>query len=152
MPRAYFDLVPRFLDGPIYIDISRDEIERILVQDKSFDRTFEDAETGVPFRICIQQRSLHVESVILAILVHEVRVGGIDFEVKFEDVNKVRRRGWHKHVWNPVEEDADGWKVAIGCFDGVSDLGQWLIRAFKELRIHYSGKDYGEPTLQFDQG
>ena len=47
---------------------------------------------------------------------------------------------------------ADGWKVAIGCFDGVSDLEQWLIRAFKELRIHYSGKDYGEPTLQFDQG
>jgi hypothetical protein len=49
MPMVFFELVPKLLEGPIYIDISRDEIERILVQDNLFDRTFEDVETGGPF-------------------------------------------------------------------------------------------------------
>jgi hypothetical protein len=150
MPKVFFDLVPRLLEGPIYIDISRDEIERILGQDRSFDRIFEDPETGVPVRICIQQRHPYLESISLALLVHEVRIGGIDFEVKFDDVDGFRRHGWHKHVWDAVEEDADAHKVAIDCFEGAADLREWLIRALKELRIQSSGKDYGEPTLQFD--
>ncbi len=150
MPQAYFDLVPRLLEGPIYIDISRDEIERILVVAKSFDRTFEDPETAIPFRVCVQQRTGRLESISLAILVHEVRVGGIDFEVRFEEADGSRRRGWHKHIWDVAEQDADGRKEAIGCFDGVADLTEWLIRAFKELRIQASGKDYGEPNLPFD--
>ncbi len=62
-----------------------------------------------------------------------------------------RRRGWHKHIWDTVKEDADAHKAAIDCLDGVADLRQWLIRAFKELRIQHSGKDYGEPTLQFTE-
>ena len=49
-----------------------------------------------------------------------------------------------------AKEDADAHKVAIDCFDGATDLREWLIRALKELRIQSSGKDYGEPTLQFD--
>jgi hypothetical protein len=150
MPQVFFDLVPRLLEGPIYIDISRDEIERILRQDRSFDRVFEDPETGVPVRICIQQRNAYLESISLALLVHDVRIGGIDFEVKFDDVDGLRRHGWHKHVWDAAEEDADAHKVAIDCFGGATDLREWLIRALKELRVQSSGKDYGEPTLQFD--
>jgi hypothetical protein len=150
MPHVFFELVPQLLEGPIYLDISRDEIERILLQDRSFDRTFEDTETAVPVRICIQQRSVHLESISLALLVHEVRIGGIDFEVKFEDVDGARRHGWHKHIWDAIEQDADAYKVAVNCFDGADDLREWLIRAFKELKIQHSGKDYGEPTLQFD--
>ena len=150
MPQVFFNLVPRLLEGPIYIDISRDEIERILGQDRSFDRRFEDPETGVPVRICIQQRSAHLESISLALLVHEVRIGGIDFEVKFDDVDGLRGHGCHKHIWDAVELDADAYKVAIDCFGGVAELREWLIRAFKELKIQPSGRDYGEPTLRFD--
>jgi hypothetical protein len=150
MPQVFFDLVPQLLGGTIYFDISRDEIERILWQDKVFDRTFEDSETAVPVRIVIQKPSVHLESISLALLVHEVRIGGIDFEVKFEDVDGIRRHGWHKHIWDSIEQDADAYKVAIDCFDGVADLREWLIRAFKELKIQHSGTDYGEPTLQFN--
>jgi hypothetical protein len=111
MPKVFFDLVPKLLEGPIYMDISRDEIERILVRNNLFDRTFEDVETGVPFRICIQQRHVHLESISLALLVHEVRIGGIDFEVRFDDMDGRRRHGWHKHIWDSVKEDADARKA-----------------------------------------
>ena len=86
----------------------------------------------------------------MAVLVHEIRVTGIDHELQYKDGDGNRQRGWHKHVWNKREQSSKEYKEALAGFE-VEDIDGFLIRAFKELRISVSGRDYGDPELPFDQ-
>jgi hypothetical protein len=154
MPKSFFYLVPKLLQGPIYCDVSRDEIERYLIEDGKFDQVFEvnvEQDENVSVAVCIRVIvQLKAQWYSVSVLLHDVRIAGIDFEGKFTDRNGLPRHGWHKHIWDARVENSKKLKESIAGFEELPNAAEFLIRAFKELKISLSGKDYGNPKLQLD--
>jgi len=144
------------LSDGIYCDVSRAEIERYLSKDGTFDREFEipvddgDGEVVVIVRVVVQRGGGGVETTSIALLVHNTRVACIDFEARFKDIDGKQARGWHKHEWDPRERTADYRKIPLDGFGPFDSASEFLIRAAEELKVSFSGKDYGDPELPFD--
>lgn len=152
MAPNHFHLVQRLLADGFYCDISRDEIERYLYSEGEFDRVFEvlvaddeglDVELGV--RLVVHRSGPRTSQLSVAILLHDTRIGGIDWEGRFQDCAGQPKHGWHRHEWDPRERSADYRKIALDGFGTFTDVSGFLTLATKELRISLSGKDYGDP-------
>jgi hypothetical protein len=86
------------------------EVIRTLDLHGSLDHRFEldvEGHTGtlatVSIRLSIKRRGSVPTSWSLALLIHDERFDGIDYESHFKDWKGNRRVGWHRHVW-----DSDG--------------------------------------------
>jgi hypothetical protein len=155
MLRSYFHLVGDFLRRPpLYCDISRDEIERHLYKYREYDGIFnipwtddDGQEVSIPLRLVVQKsHESKLESISIALLLHDVRIACIDHEPRFTDVHGKLQRGWHKHLWDDSESTADHQKVSLNGFaERFEDQTNLLIHAFKELGIQLSARDYGTP-------
>jgi hypothetical protein len=156
MVRNYFHLVPRVLESGFYCDVSRDEIERYLYKEGEFDRSFtvpvvdengDDAEVNI--RLILQRNGSRLNQLSVALLLHDTRIGGIDWEGRFQDCDGKRRSGWHRHVWDERVRNAESRKIALDDFESsFTDVRGFLMRAVEELKIALSGKDYGDPEQQ----
>jgi hypothetical protein len=157
MVRNHFHLVKKILSDGFYSDISRAEIERSVYTNGEFDEEFEilldDGGTDVPvvLRLVVQRgRKMSLETFAIAVLLHDVRIAGIDFEARFKDADGNKSHGWHRHDWDLSARTSDYRKIPLEGFDGFTDLDGFLVRAMQVLKITLSGRDYGAPGLQFN--
>jgi hypothetical protein len=81
----------------------------------------------------------------VALLLHNTRIDGIGYHPWFNDVDGNEQAGWHRHVWNEREQHAKGKKRVSG-FDGELTFEEFLIRAFKALRVSCNKED-SDPEL-----
>jgi hypothetical protein len=156
MAISHFHLVRRILREGFYIDISRIEIERCVYTNGEFDQEFEvrvdddGKEVFVVVRVVVHRgQKAKLETFSTAVLIHDIRVAGIDFEMRFKDLDGTKRRGWHFHEWDHTANSAEYRKIPLEGFD-FSDLNDFLILAMQRLGITLSGRDDGAPGLQFD--
>lgn len=76
----------------------------------------------------------------LALLLHNKRIDGIGYHPWFNDVDGADQEGWHRHVWDEQKQHAKN-KRSVQGFDGDLSFEEFLIRAFKELRVSYNKVD-----------
>jgi hypothetical protein len=157
MVRNHFHLVSKILADGFYSNISRAEIERDVYTNGEFDEQFEvvvdDGGTDVPvvLRLIVHRgRKTSLETFAIAVLIHDVRIAGIDFEARSKDPGGKKAHGWHRHEWDASARTSDYRKIPLEAFDGFTDLDGFLVRAMQVLKITFSGRDYGAPGLQFN--
>lgn len=86
----------------------------------------------------------------MALLLHTVRIDGIDLEASYVDKHGNRRSGWHRHVWNAATKEAEKLKEQIDNLDNVDTIEEFLIRSFQVMNITLNRLDYGNYELRFD--
>jgi hypothetical protein len=108
MPTDYFSLVEKIVEERKYFDISRGELVRILEANGEADldtehHTTDDYsnECNVVLRLNVHcKHPSHVEGWTIALKLHNTRIDGFDFELKFVDADGSIHSGWHRHVWD----------------------------------------------------
>ena len=148
-------MVPRLRDK-VYCDVSRDEIERYLYAEGEFDRCFtvsvvdeNGAEVDLEIRLIFQRNGPRANQLSVAVLLHDTRIAGIDWEGRFQDLNGERKTGWHRHLWDARVRNAEQRKIALEDFgSSFTDVSGFILRVTEELELVLSGKDYGDPQQQ----
>lgn len=85
-------------------------------------------------RLSIARRSANPRCWSIALLIHNERFDGIDYESHFKDWKGNRRAGWHRHVWDSDELHARR-KESIDGFDTITEFPAFLSDACSALRI-----------------
>ena len=149
MPQQRFYLVPQIVFAEKYFDRSIRDILRL------FDRGANKFQVTWPQEIVDEPTGEVVEydltlnisgdlsyplSWDVAVLLHNTRIDGIGYHPWSNDVEGNEQEGWHRHVWNEKEKHAKG-KTRVSGFDGELSFEEFLIRAFKELRVICSRVD-----------
>lgn len=91
----------------------------------------------------------HVEGWTIALKLHNTRIDGFDFELKFVDADGSIHSGWHRHVWDNKIGSAERNKRPVKDFDGVGSREEFLVRALKLFHVDLSATDYGTDELPF---
>lgn len=78
----------------MYTNGEYDDEHEILVDDDG-------TEVTVIVRLIIHRgQKDKLETLAAAVLVHDIRVAGIDFESRYKDAGGQRATGWHLHDWD----------------------------------------------------
>jgi hypothetical protein len=78
-------------------------------------------------------------------------VDGIDWLRRFDAPDGTKATGWHRHYWNPAEQNADIHVPLADFGSGLKNVGDFLIRVCSEMRISLSANDVGfSDDLPFD--
>jgi hypothetical protein len=83
----------------------------------------------------------------VALLLHNERVDGIDFEARYTAMDGQSCSGWHRHCWNEEAKEAKTQKRPLAALDGVDNIEDFLIRIFAALRIRLNQEDHGTYEL-----
>jgi hypothetical protein len=152
MPREYFHLVPRIVEEEKYFDVSRAEIQRELETRGEFGiETFHELnDDGEQVTVTLDLRISYKNGYggwSVALLLHNERVDGIDFEARYTSMDDQSCSGWHRHCWNEAAKEAKTQKKPLTDLDGIDNLEDFLIRIFATLRIRLNQEDHGNYEL-----
>jgi hypothetical protein len=153
-----FFLVPIIVAAEKYIDISRDEIERMLNEENGeFDFDWEEIVTDdlnnehvVTLKLNISCKSQLMIGWSIALKLHQIRIDGIDWHSVYRDPEGVKQHGWHRHRFDQKKQRADGQRWATKLLEGSSNRTQFLTRTLSEMKISLSGVDHGNYELFSD--
>jgi len=155
MRRELFAYVDQIRTNEKYFDVSREGILRLLLARKGAcdlctDHEIVD-ENGAPvdatLRLNISTRADSPLNWTMALKLHGVRIDGVDHESRFRAVGGGWAHGWHRHVWEPADENADRRKVPITELDGIKSRQDFVTRGLRVLRIQLNATDHGQELL-----
>jgi hypothetical protein len=153
-----FFLVPTIVAAEKYIDISRDEIERVLSEENSeFDYDWEETviddlnnEHVVTLKLNINCKAQLMISWSIALKLHQIRIDGIDWHSEYRDPEGATQQGWHRHRFDQRKQRADSQRWPTGALEGASNRTTFLIMTLSEMNISLSGVDHGNYELFSD--
>jgi hypothetical protein len=142
--------VPAVIDDRKYFNISLGGILEVW-RDRDFELDIEHEitdstgkRTTVPLKLPISGRPEYPETWNASLLAYNRRIDGFGFEERFRDMKGVMCKGWHRHTWNPVTQDAEGKMLARPSMRGFPGSREFLKRAFKDMKILYLRDDYDD--------
>ena len=148
-----FHLVDQIRGVKKYFDISRQEVERELRSSGSYENycqcELDDGGKRVfaELRLNIRCRG-SATTWAVSLKLHKIRIDGIDHEPKFHAADGTVASGWHRHIWDGSEGNADRIKMPLhGIHKKVSCIEEFLISAFQEMRILLNKVDHGANGL-----
>jgi hypothetical protein len=150
-----FHLVERIRSQDKYFPISREQIQRELrasgyCEVQCVHEVMDDAGDliGCELKLNITCRHSLPQTWKLALKLHATRIDGIDHEGRFTSESGDTASGWHRHGWDARRKSAERVKLSLDGFDAnLSSREEFLIRAFKELRILLNKDDHGNAEL-----
>jgi hypothetical protein len=150
MAETRFHLVSGILREGKYFDISVPEIIRAIESEEGQAEIFcdhctvdEGVELEVPLRLRIGGSVMEPESWQVALLMHSVRIDGIDDESFYFDADGQEREGWHRHEWDRRENSCEREKRPIAGLDDCPSLEIFLYEVFRQMRIRWNKVDHG---------
>ena len=153
MIQDYFFLAEKIREERKYFDFSVEEILRDL--DDNHGKAEYECEqelTGhdytIPLRLNIRCRGLE-NSWTIALKLHCIRIDGIDWEARYKDQDNQSMSGWHRHLYDGKSKSADNLKASVEGFDDIFNKQQFLLRAFKLMKILLNAVDYGPTELPY---
>ncbi|MFY9674227.1 MAG: hypothetical protein WAK13_07220 [Terriglobales bacterium] len=157
MATDYFALVDRIVEERKYFDISRSELVLLLEAKGEADIETEHQTTddyanscSVVLRLNIHcKHPKYVEGWTIALKLHNTRIDGLDFELKYTGGDGALHSGWHRHIWDHRLQSAEKNKVPAQDLNGIGSREEFLIRALKFFRIDLNATDYGTDSLPF---
>ena len=149
MGNNYFHLVPAIVCENKYIDTSVQAIIRAAHSEtykpqitQGFFTTDQDGtEVSLQLTVNIGGSVDDWSGWSVALIMHSVRIDGIDHEPVYTDRHGQECEGWHRHVWDEKSQQADILKVPIGGFDACPSLENFLFRISKAMNITWNGAD-----------
>ena len=152
MPNDLFHLAAEIIETAKYFDVSLQEIEWDLTDGGKFSRDSE---------IVLEDNGEEITAVVglrvssggsqngwtIALLLHQERIDGIDFEQRYIDYEGNQKSGWHRHLWDAATKSCKVRKMEVADLDNVGDLRQFLMIGFNLLGIVLNKADYGNPEL-----
>jgi hypothetical protein len=150
MPDELFHLVPLIVREDKYFDVSMDEITREVrtgsgsaeIRGDYFVTTPDGFQACAPLRLRVAGAQVP-ESFVVALLMHNTRIDGIDHEDWFESPDGNECEGWHRHVWDQRNKTADDMKCPTDGLEDCLNLESFLRRAFDKMRILLNRVDHG---------
>lgn len=150
MPDELFHLVPLIVQEDKYFDISMDEISREVQSGSGSAEVKTDhfvvmpggIQAVAPLRLRVAGAEVP-ESWVVALLMHNTRIDGVDHEDWFESSDGNECEGWHRHVWDHRNKTADDTKCPTDGLDGCLNLEAFLRRVFDKMRILLNRVDHG---------
>jgi len=155
MARDLFAYVEQIRTTEKYFDVSRLGILHLLLAKKGACDLYADHvivdengnDVDATLRLNISTRSETPLSWTMSLKLHGVRIDGVDHEGRFPAVGGGWGRGWHRHVWEPADENAERRKMPITELDGVTSRDQFLTRGLRVMRIQLNAIDHGQELL-----
>ena len=138
-----FHLVERIRNEEKYFDVSLREIEQVLSADGCLEWVCEHYVNGqhdpmvLKLNLSTKRPDIPI-SWSAALKLHGIRIDCIDHEPNFRiaDRSRVEESGWHRHLWDANELNADRRKRPLIDFDGGGlDIRSFVLRVASELRI-----------------
>jgi hypothetical protein len=79
----------------------------------------------------------------VALMMHSVRIDGIDHEFQYKACNSNGERidGWHRHIWRDSLREADTCKIPIEGFEDCLTLENFLFRIARVMKITWNRAD-----------
>src|SRR5689334_7483576 len=156
----YFFLVPKIVGSVKYLDISLNEIERLLHEghgefDEDFEHTVKDDfnnEITVTLKLNIAIRRTLMVGWSIALKMHRERIDGIDWHNVYLDPRGSKQHGWHRHEFEQNMRSANHRRVPTEILDGITCQRDFLIWTLKEMKISLNRVDHGNYELFGNQG
>lgn len=151
--RNLFHLVPQIRGEEKYFDVSRQEIERELRSSGNYENysqcELDDGGTPVTAKLRLNISCKGgAPTWSVALKLHSIRIDGIDHEPRFRASDGTPARGWHRHLWDSTECNAERLKEPLNGFHRkVSSIDDFLISAFQEMCILLNKVDHGNNGL-----
>lgn len=145
--RDFLHLVEQIKADDKYFNYSRLEVVNRIASEGLADLECEhgtSSEAGavdVPLRLYLKSRRKYWSA---ALMLHGIRIDGIDWLPSFPCEDGTTGTGWHRHRWNADEMNANV-HVPLPAAFGVrlDNVEEFLIRISQEMRITWSANDVG---------
>ena len=148
-----FHLVDQIRGVKKYFDISRQEVERELRSNGSYENYCQ-CELDDGGKLVFADLRLNIRckggatTWAVSLKLHKIRIDGIDHEPKFHATDGTLASGWHGHLWDSSAFNAERLKAPLHEFQKkVSSIEDFLISAFQEMRVLLNKVDHGNNGL-----
>jgi hypothetical protein len=149
MARDFFHLVPRIVQEPKYVDVSVRAIIRAICSEAfkpQFTREFvtedsDGSQVSVYLTVNIGGSPDSIIGWSAALMMHSVRIDGVDYEYGYEAMDGNEYDGWHRHVWDARLREADSKKIPLEGYDDCRSLDSFLFRISRTMKITWNGAD-----------
>jgi hypothetical protein len=156
----HFFLVPTVVAAVKYLDISLNEIERILREENGefnfdWEHVVEDEfnnEITVVLKLNISCQQPMMVGWSIALKMHRTRIDGIDWHNAYFDPHGDKQHGWHRHEFDQNTKSANNRRVPTAALDSLTCQREFLIWTLKEMKFILNRVDYGNYELFGDQG
>jgi hypothetical protein len=150
MATNYFELVPQIVAEEKFFDVSVAGIIRAVGSEeykaqfkyphvtKRTDGTEAEVQLTVNFGGSVEAGWQ------VAVIMHGVRIDGIDFEESYTDQNGKEQSGWHRHVWCGVKLTSDRNKTPISGLDECVSLEVFIYFVSQVMNLKWNRIDNGE--------
>ena len=142
--------MPGILEEEKYFDISMAEIVRAIESEEGQVEIFcdhctihEGLEIVVQLRLRIGGSLTEPESWQVALLLHSIRIDGVDHESWYTALDGEEREGWHRHQWNRRESSADRTKCPVEGLEDCPSLEIFLYEVLRKMGIRWNRVDNG---------
>lgn len=149
MARNFFYLVPHIVLESKYVDVSIAAVLRAVCSEKfkpQFTREIivadaDGAEVSIALTVNIGGSLESIAGWSVALMMHSVRIDGIDHEFEYLTSDGKEAQGWHRHVWSESLQEADTCKIPIEGFDDCATLENFLFRISRAMNITWNRAD-----------
>jgi hypothetical protein len=145
--KDYRHLIEQIRAEQKYFNYSRLEVaarvnaERVADIECEHPTMSESGPVDVPLRLVVARRRKYWS---VALMLHGMRVDGIDWLPSYPCEDGTTGSGWHRHQWDDADENADVHVALSPNFgDGINYVEDFLIRISQEMRIAWSANDVG---------
>jgi hypothetical protein len=145
--RDFFHLVDQIRAEVKYFNYGRLEVGKVLATEGQADleseltTMSEHGPVNIPLRLFLKRRKRYWS---VALLLHGMRVDGIDWLHSYPCEDRSQGTGWHRHYWDADAMNADiHVPLPLSFGSGLVHVQDFLIRASKEMRIDWNANDVG---------
>jgi hypothetical protein len=80
----------------------------------------------------------------VALIMHGIRIHGIDFEESYEDGDGNEQSGWHRHVWCPSVLSSEKNKFPVAGLEEFVSLEIFIYFVSRLMKLKWNRNDDGE--------
>ena len=105
----------------------------------------------VTLRWTMCHRSQKPHNWSMSLLLHDIRIDGVDHEWMVKDHRGHKCSGWHRHIWSPGEESCEKSKECLDNFGRFAAFPEFMRDGCALLRIvlEEGGESYAKSGLLF---